>query len=84
VKSALRWQDEHPAEALAARRRYEQARREEQDRADALAEWTLAGKDVADFDRRYKELKADADAAELRDMTEGARERFARAVRRSF
>jgi hypothetical protein len=84
VRKVLGWQDSNPAEALRIRTRHEQARRDAADRDEALAAWKASGRDEKDFDRRYGELRAEADATALREMTEGARNQWRRTFYRSF
>jgi hypothetical protein len=84
VKEVLGWQDSNPAEALRIRTRHEQARRDAADRDEALAAWKASGRDEKDFDRRYGELKAEADVTALREMTEDTRNQWRRTFYRSF
>jgi DNA-binding transcriptional MerR regulator len=84
VRRVLRWQDEHPAEALAAQRRHEQARRDEDDRSGALAAWKASGRDEREFGPEFDRLKRERDSVALRAMTDGARDASQRAFWRNF
>jgi hypothetical protein len=84
TKQALAWKDANPADALAISRQHEARAREADDREALKATWLIQGGDAKAFEREWPKLKAEHEAARLREIDEGARGATARAVWRSF
>ena len=82
--AALRFRDEEPTAALRIRIAAETRKREGEEEAALREAWLLQGNDERDFRREYPKLKAERDAARLRELDEGARGAAARRMARSF
>jgi hypothetical protein len=84
VASALQWRDENPAEALAISRRSDQQAREADDKEALRATWELQGGDPTVFEREYKRLRQEHEAAKLAELEGGARGASWRSMWRGF
>jgi hypothetical protein len=84
TKMALAWKDANPADALRITRQHEAQAREADEREALQATWEIQGGDPTVFEKAFPKMRAEQEAARLREIDEGAREQSLRLMRSMF